>query len=62
MLNSQATWLPCEIDALSKLGFHSHDQQPCFLSETTKKIALTIVSLFRGSNMATITSANFISY
>ena len=53
------------------LGFHSRDQQPCFLTETKKKICMKIefnsrrinwgsnmavVYLFRGSNMAAVTS------
>ena len=53
------------------LGFHSRDKQPCFLTETKKRICIKIefnfrninwgsnmavVSLFRGSNMAAVTS------
>ena len=53
------------------LGFHSHDKQPCFLTETKKRICIKIefnsrrinwdsnmavVSSFRGSNMAAVTS------
>ena len=53
------------------LGFHSRDQQPCFLTETKKRICIktefnsrrinwgsnmAVVSLFRGSNMAAVTS------
>ena len=50
--------------ALIILGFHSRDQQPCFLTETKKRICIKInwgsnmavVSLFRGSNMAAVMS------
>ena len=52
------------------LGFHSRDQQPCFLTETKKRICIKIefnsrrvnwgsnmavASLFRGSNMTAVT-------